>query len=251
MTISERTKRIQAWRKSEDYAKQYLLFQARGDHLIFTYEKNKAAIQQISQDLEAISVRTEIAGTSDLHRGFYCPSLVYDIVIGNVKRGKPLKRMTTRSKQYYIYGFDQNDQMVWCKVYYSGIHTYTEYFIYEGNSRYGFMLDKQNCLHVATQEQFENGKIVSFLYGLCCGFGGELVWNELRQEDYHYDGNGLQFCDWFCMRPMLLRLEHERYMFERENGYLKRYYVEELIGFEETEVVSKSPIYNVLVERKA
>lgn len=38
-------------------------------------------------------IRFEYAkGGESIHRGYYCPSLVYDLVVGNVKRGRLYKR---------------------------------------------------------------------------------------------------------------------------------------------------------------
>ncbi len=45
-----------------------------------------------------------------LHRGYYCPSLVYDIVFGGAKRGKLLKRFSMPPT--YRYGFDKEGNLV-------------------------------------------------------------------------------------------------------------------------------------------
>lgn len=44
-------------------------------------------------------VRYEVGvGGELMHRGYYCPSLVEDIIVGNAKRGRIAKRITSRTK---------------------------------------------------------------------------------------------------------------------------------------------------------
>ncbi|MBQ9673696.1 MAG: hypothetical protein IJV39_03625 [Ruminococcus sp.] len=44
--------------------------------------------------------------------GYYCPSPVFDLIVGNVHRGKILKRMTKRSRPVMKYGFNSDNQIV-------------------------------------------------------------------------------------------------------------------------------------------
>ena len=57
-------------------------------------------------------------GGETLHRGYYCPSLISDIVIGNQKRGNLLKRKTKKPADY-IFGFDEKDHLIMVKHYFS------------------------------------------------------------------------------------------------------------------------------------
>ena len=50
----------------------------------------------------------------DIHRGFYCPSLVREIYVKNVKRGKILKQTTSlgSNKYKFEYDFDYRDRLI-------------------------------------------------------------------------------------------------------------------------------------------
>ena len=51
-------------------------------------------------------------GGETIYRGFYCPSPIYDILIGGCNRGRPLKRFPKNSRPTYIYGFDKNYKLM-------------------------------------------------------------------------------------------------------------------------------------------
>ena len=42
-------------------------------------------------------------GGESMHRGYYCPSPVYDLLVGNVNRGRLLKRRPAVSYDYIYY----------------------------------------------------------------------------------------------------------------------------------------------------
>lgn len=65
--------------------------------------------EELAREISDSIVREEQAvGGETLHRGFYYPSPVYDIVVGNVHRGNVLKRVTSRSKVIWRYGFEKH-----------------------------------------------------------------------------------------------------------------------------------------------
>lgn len=251
MEQQDNVKRMIQWKKSEDYAKQYVLFQAKVDQIISVYEINKDNICRMANMLDEIATHTEIGSASDLHRGYYCPSLTYDIVVGNVKRGKLLKRLSPKSKRYYIYGFDDSNRMLWCKEFSNKVLVSVEYLVYVEDYRYGFKFSTHHPLFAVTQEKIQNGRIQNYLYGHGFRDGTELVWVEWQEENYAYDEIGLKTCDVYRVRPAVLDLTHDVLKFTRDNGYLRSYYRETLIGFEETEVLRTSPVYEVIPKRKA
>jgi hypothetical protein len=244
-------KLIKAWKTSEDYAKQYVVFNSMIDQVVSVYKQYKDAIIDMECRLDELAVRTEIGSASDLHRGYYCPSLVYDIYIGNVKRGKLLKRLTSKSKRYYVYGFDQNDLLIWCKEYSNAALVTIECFVYEDGCRYGFSRSVLHPSFSITQEKFEDNRITSYLHGHGFQDIDEMVWVEWLCESYHYDTIGLKTCDVYRIKPMILNLTHEKLVFERDNGFLRNYHIETLIGFDEEIAIRTSPTYDVFVERRA
>ena len=251
MGLSEYSKRLKQWNTSEDYAKQYVMFQSIVDHIMSVYKLHKDKIDQMTDQLDEIAVHKEIGSVSDMHRRYYCPSLTHDIVVGNVDRGRLLKRLTPRSKRYFVYGYDHAGRMIWCKEFSNASLVNIETFIYEGEYRYGFTQNMNHPMFAITQEKFQNGRIVNYLYGHGYHAEEEMVWVEWRQECYHYDEIGLKSCDVFRVCPTMMDMTHDKLIFNRDNGYLKNYYRETLIGLDEVEVIRTGPIYNVLTKRKA
>lgn len=251
MVDSEYSTYLKMWRASEDYKKKYEQFYAKIKHIVSIYKERQDDICRISDQLDSIISRTEIGSASDLHRGYYCPSLTFDIVVGNVKRGHLLKRLTSRSKKYYVYGFDNDDRMIWCKEFSNSTLVSVEYLIYEGHHRYGFKLSTGLPFFSIAQEEFQNGRITSYLYGHGYHTEEETVWVEWQQECYHYDEIGLAACEVFRVCPAIKDLTHDRLVFSRDNGYLRSYYRETLIGLDESVVVRKGPVYDVHRKREA
>jgi ferredoxin-thioredoxin reductase catalytic subunit len=51
-------------------------------------------------------------GGETIHRGYHCPSLVLDLIVGNAKRGRLLKRKPEFGKYSYEYGFDIENRLI-------------------------------------------------------------------------------------------------------------------------------------------
>ena len=49
-------------------------------------------------------------GESALHRAYYCPSLILDIIHGNTKRGRATKKKPIGTD--YVYGFDCENRLI-------------------------------------------------------------------------------------------------------------------------------------------
>ena len=62
-------------------------------------------------EAEKSVVREDFCSGSDMFLGYYCPSLIFDLVVGNVHRGRLLKRITKRSKPTHRYGFDKDNRL--------------------------------------------------------------------------------------------------------------------------------------------
>lgn len=251
MERSERICRIKEWEQTEEYESQYAQYQAAMDCIVSTAEGYKSILLCDVAEFEKRAVRTEVASNGDLHRGYYCPSLTYDLVVGGVKRGKPLQRFTKKSKTYFLYGFDKDDKLIWCKHFFNNFHITTEYLFYKGEHVYGLTIRTDGGLEAIAEEQYCDEKLVSYSYILVLpnNICSECV--EMRKEVYSYDEQGLCTCDWYTLFPLLHDLRHERITFNRINGLLTEHYWETIIGVEKEQVVRKSGLYNSLVERKA
>ena len=114
-------------------------------------------------------VREEFAvGGELMNRGYYCPSLIEDIVVGNAHRGKILQRLTKRSKPTYQYGFDKDGNLLTvvslsddeeCNRY--------EFIVRDGNCEIGIMFQKEWGLTAVSQcEYSSDGKLQSYTFFL-------------------------------------------------------------------------------------
>ena len=215
------------------------------------FSQECARLQAIAQDLyvrkeelqahcEAATVRKEYASGSTLHRGFYCPSPTYDIIVGNTKRGKLLKHHTALSNPSHEYGFDADGKLLYCKWFSKKSVVMLEYLVYSENVVYGILLDTDGGISVVTEETYANNKLVQYLHGLCIPSGNSFHCQEIDCEEYEYDAEGLCCCQMhnlllpqqdppdFLKNVILPFMRHpiyrgSSYLFERTDGYLSGY----------------------------
>lgn len=64
------------------------------------------------EQVRAQVVRTEYAVGGTIHRGYYCPSPVRDIIIGRTKRGV-LRTKPGEKEKTHVYGFNSEDRLVY------------------------------------------------------------------------------------------------------------------------------------------
>ncbi|MBQ2729822.1 MAG: hypothetical protein IJF69_03520 [Clostridia bacterium] len=197
--------------------------QSRLEERFSRYKDKLSCLDNVSESI----VRWEKAtGGEAIYRGYYNPSLTADIVIGNNKRGKLLKRPSEKSKIAYEYGFDGSDRMV-------KVITHTEYadlfefFIYEGDTVYGLGYDNGELFSVC-EEKHKEGKIESFT--LAYRYGDEGI-STVQHECFEYDDNGhLKGSEIFEItvmtfkkaKPEMVRHWGYEYLSDSE-GYLKKY----------------------------
>ena len=215
------------------------------------FSQECARLQNVARDLyvrkealqaycEAATVRKEYASGSTLHRGYYCPSPTYDIIVGNTKRGKLLKRLTVVSKPSHEYGFDANGKLLYCKWIRKGKTIYTEYLVYEDDRIFGLTVSCGGDLSYFTEELWSDGKLTDYSNGLFLPKDGEYFCIEISQEHYTYDVQGLSACEMhrFMQTPfihpgvpetVLARIPQMVYQhigkfrFQRKNGFLISY----------------------------
>lgn len=168
-------------------------------------------------------VREELSSGSDMTLGYYCPSPVEDLIIGNVHRGKILKRITKRSKPDTRYGFREDGKMaVFVDLPPEG---YTDYDVR------GFVLyDKSTVTYICFRKSEEGtepewmaqtehdvqGRIVCYTFGSFIKFQCA----EIEQEIYTYSNEGMNkvlmwnYLSESCISQMYHRLHHDT------DGYL-------------------------------
>ena len=257
---SSRLRIIQNWKDSEEY--QILQKTLHAEALqIYQF-----VIAHVDSYRKVIPSRTEIGSKSDLHRGFYCPSPVQDAVIGNVKRGKLLKRLSKRSSTYYVYGFDENDRLVWIDHYYNGSLINTEYLLYKNECIYGVKVENDGRITQVTFEKYQGQRIVSYWNVQVLSSRERDPITQMRKEVYDYNQWGLSQCiitEFINEAPLLNELlfssmakkglfcTQRIYHFKCKDDMLESYSVSDVIGCEPHADLNRSSEYDVLVTRKA
>lgn len=164
-------------------------------------------------------------GGETIHRGYYCPSPVLDLIIGGMKRGRLFKKKKPEFGNYsYEYGFDMNGRLQRVK----GVNEFTtpdsrfdeEYLIYIDEIVYGLEFDNLGELGVVSKCVYDNGKLMKYERSLC----GTEDFADLHYEEYTYDNNRLSEVDlFFNITPQLELYEENRLIVEHdEDGNIVR-----------------------------
>lgn len=186
---------------AEKYRDSYLEF----------FERNSKEVVRIEYGI----------GGEVLHRGFYCPSIILDIVVGNVKRGRIAKKKPMKSPER-IYGFDQNNKLLTVEREFE-----KEFLIYEGQREWGFTFNNELSL-IAESVYDKKGRIESYSEYMYSPFGVNPV-DFIHREVYKYEPDRLvvDFCSFtWGIKGKNPLLSHDRFIFTIENTYLVSYTVE-------------------------
>lgn len=165
-------------------------------------------------------VRYEYAkGGLMLHRGYYCPSPIEDIVIGNTKRGRLIKEKS-RNNANYQYGYDEQDRIIMIIIKDDDM-VENEMIIEDGNTTYGLLYDTMNQLSQITICEYEDGKIVKYTEASYCSY---FKVSEYREQKFMYDNGQLHKAQILEFSRFSPKVQKYVYIFEHdENGYLSKY----------------------------
>lgn len=150
----------------------------------------------------AEAVSEKLCSGSDMFLGYYNPSLVYDLVVGNVHRGRLLTRVTKRTKPTHRYRFDDKNRLLtMVEIPEQGMENIDDRAVvfYENDSVIivHFSCSKNSTsTNVIAQCVFDDeNRIVKFTVG-------EMVGNRcsfVTQETYSYSQQGVvSVCIWEC-----------------------------------------------------
>lgn len=188
------------------------------------------------------------SGGEVLHRGYYCPSPILDIVVGNGNRGKLLKTLTAKSKPTYKYGFDSQNELVVVNV----LHLdESEIIIRQGNTETGVWFSKDFDINVLSESYYHNNQISSYIFCRYNSFENHVF--DYRKEEYRYSAEGLEVADIFRFfndkkAPIL---QHEQYHFQHDDeGYLSKYTVAEYDGEFVKDSMWQDHVYSARIKRK-
>ena len=179
------------------------------------YNEMMAALPNVLQQKDRLreQVHTvEYCFGSELHRGWYCPSIVCDLVVGGCSRGRLVKK--PRSDKYsFKYYFNSDNKLVIVDRFCREMLNSSEYLIYEGDIVRGYTFSRidrdgpddtlllefskevyttgfcslyQNLLlHPVLEETYESGSIKD-------GFSrSQYKASRLIYESYHLNGDKL------------------------------------------------------------
>ncbi|MEW9669863.1 hypothetical protein [Ammoniphilus sp. 3BR4] len=153
-------------------------------------------------------------GGEVLHRGYYCPSPVLDLIVGNAKRGRLLKRKPDFGKYSYEYGFDMENRLIRVR----GVNEFTtpdsrydeEYLIYNKNIVIGLGFDNMGQINTVSRCTYDNGNIVKYEYCVC----GLQEYADLYYEDYFYKNNIFSEVSVFNVTPQIELYDEQKYEVE-------------------------------------
>ena len=192
------------------------------------------------ESVAAQTVTEQYCYGGDIHRGFYNPSLIEDIIIGNVKRGRLTKKQKNNSRPAYVYGFDEQNKLTTVTGRYG-----REFIIYNKDCQIGITFDKYGIIAVCESE-YENNMLKSYTYYMCNSDDSTVI--DLRREVYTYSKNELAvdvysflnykntemekmlaecFKDCPYTHQKECNFDHTRYIFSIDGDYLKTYRIEE------------------------
>ena len=167
--------------------------------------------------------REEYCIGATLHRGYYYPSPVYDLLVGNEKRGS-LRTKPTRSKNIsHRYFFDKSDKLVRIDRFYQERVSGTEYLCYDGNRILGFTIDRSGFLAAVSEEVYEGNRLDSFSLMNCYFINEQYVCFEYREEHYYYNTVGLRRFRYIYLSPDSGYFVNNMYQLEQEDGFLTSY----------------------------
>ena len=167
---------------------------------------------------EKIVRRESSVGGEMLHRGFYCPSIIQDIVIGNASRGKRLRSERTKQMATYYYGFNEFDQLVTVS------HSNEMELIWrEDNLETGMVFTHDYGVSFLSECLFDKQRLVSYTSFLYQPQASSII--HLTKENYVYE-NDRMIVQWISFantrHPII---QEEEYIFTVEDSFLKEYTV--------------------------
>lgn len=208
------------------------------------YDKYAQSYDALLKESERIICSTEYGyGGEVLHRGYYCPSPVIDIVIGRGSRGRHSKRKNEKKENDYVFYKDKDGRLVMVDTFAefedTGRVLYNREFIFyeQGRTvapqfRFNKGLPPIDIVDL-TLCDYEEGRLTQYrrLHMYSYIENGTVVkWMKNRQldaEDYSYDSSGL--LEQSTIGDMLpgynpgFSHEFTCKFFHDENGYLCAY----------------------------
>lgn len=245
---------LAAWQKNDEYAELCAIQSERAAEILALTELYIPQLAKKRAEASHQTTRYEFSTESHMTRGYYCPSLAIDYYVGNTTRGQLLEKITKKRQNYWEYAFDASDRMLWAKHYLSRRLFIEEYLFYEENRIIGFAEEVANGFLYCVVEDYEGDRLVRYTSASLFRTEGKYQCPEIHTEEYEYDEDGLFSCVWSDFFPERhfpyfhpATFLQSKIHLEREDGYLKRYWVGDLLG--ESEIARPDIVYEIVPPR--
>ena len=209
------------------------------------YDKYLYSYDELLKKALAETCYTEYSkGGETFHRGYYCPRLVQDLIIGNANRGRLLKRRPAVNYDY-IYYLNEARQIImvdafatwkddWLGYYKKTLYT-REFVFHRENAeisveyKLNYFLDQIN-MYSASLCDYEAGKLRAYRHlcasAYCRDDGSRYVSKysySISAEDYDYDESGL-LCESVLGEKLSYKIETSSGELKTEGGTYENAY---------------------------
>lgn len=157
------------------------------EFIIKTANEYEGKYNKLLKDIKEKTSYEKYCKGGDLHRGFYCPSLIYETVFGGAHRGTLKSKKPPTNELTHIFKFDANGNLIAVKTEYD-----TEFIIKEGNVEIGITFnDKYKDIGCISICEYEDQRIKTYIIG-------SVLWNKttrsvfkIQKECYDFSGSDL------------------------------------------------------------
>lgn len=240
---------LRSFRKSQETPKNLRIcepFESECLRFVALAEAYEDKINELILSAEKSVVRKEYAVRGEgLHRGYYHPSPIFDVVVGRCNRGNLLKRITKRSKITYEYGFDESNKLVLVKTFNELSNSSNEVIIYRDNLAFGLSFSNEGRIDYLCEEVYTDGKLTELTHAIYYDWKKGI--SSLHKETYKYDSSGLKTADMYIYTSDILLLEHSQFNFAHDDhGFLSKYTCIDFKG----DAPESTNEYDVYIKRK-
>lgn len=109
-----------------------------------------------------VSFKYGIGGANLPARGYFCPSLIMDMVVGNCSRGRLVCKPKSTTRPDFKFGFTEDGELVYIESFYEGKKVSSEYILRENNTLTGFTFNDEDVLINYSREEYENKRLISY-----------------------------------------------------------------------------------------
>ena len=200
------------------------------------YDKYLYSYDELREKALAETCYTEYSkGGETFHRGYYCPSLVQDLIIGNANRGRLLKRRPVVNYDY-IYYLNEARQIIMVDDFDSRKTLTTREFVIYQESNEVSVEYRMSChsnqinMERASLCDYEAGKLRAYRHlcasAYCRDDGSRYVSKysySISAEDYDYDESGL-LCESVLGEKLSYKIETSSGELKTEGGTYENAY---------------------------